>query len=263
MSATDANKISNSFSFVLVVTALTRLVTFLYAILAIFAFFDCRGLLSNESFEMRGDTLYVPLVLCVPGNIEIDGSVLSFDASDTSELQCRQLDYLINSCAASLLFSAAASGLFILFDGLARYNMGPFNLSSAAGMGLFLIFILLQAGISTGSLVEQNKYWVDYFQHFLDETSDEDLNVKSFSNSGLLIITAISAFATAFLILADSICYRSCYEVKTRSDNNLEQFQAEEGMKRQSKQIEEATQSTKPFEDLGSPTDAPAWASKV
>jgi hypothetical protein len=92
---------------------------------------------------------------------------------------------------------------------------------------------------------------------------DLGLKVRSYSNSWILIGTAISAVATAIMIMVDSIYYRCCYEVKISSEDKLEQFEAEEGMRRQSEQIEEATQSTKPFEDAGSTMDAPVWASTV
>jgi hypothetical protein len=118
-----------------------------YSIIAIFGFLEARHLLGKD-YIYNDDTLFVPLVLCVPASIEIDGEIIAYDTGDGVE-KCRQLDYLINAAAASLLFSFFASLLFFLVDLMARYQRGPFNRSSAAGMGLFLVFILLQASIST------------------------------------------------------------------------------------------------------------------
>ena len=92
-------------------------------------------------------------------------------------------------------------------DILARYEKGPFNLSAVAGMGLYLIIILVQAGISTGALVEQNIYWVNYMQQYLDDEGF-DATAKSYASTQILMGSAGFAFVAAFLVLVDTIFYR-------------------------------------------------------
>jgi hypothetical protein len=244
-----------------------------YSALAVFGFLETRQLLQKDgvdAYRYKDDTLFVPLVLCVPESIDIDGEILIMDTSATSMDQCRQLDYLINACAISLLFSIAASILFLLVDCMARYQRGPFNMSSAAGMGLFLVFILLQAGISTGALVEQTYFWVQHFQGIVDETNNNGNlgfdKVQSYANQTVLTSTALCAFGCSLVIFVHAMVYQccSCQTPADVKDERQEQATADEAMKRQSMQIEEATQSSnsKPFE-MSSERSAgsPLWAS--
>jgi hypothetical protein len=232
-----------------------------YSIIAIFGFRETRQLI-GEDYRLQDDTLFVPLVLCVPASIEVDGTTVAYDASDGEK--CRQLDYLINAAAASLLFSILASILFLLVDLMARYKRGPFNMSSAAGMGLFLVFILLQAGISTGALVEQVNFWVQYFQHVVD-VSDGQFGydkVESYAKKSILITTAIWAFFCSFFIFVDAIVHRCCQAPANVKTEDTEQTIAEQAMQRQSIEIAEASQGfSKPLEISSSEPDAPSWAS--
>lgn len=203
--------------------ASTRLVTLGYVVLAIYAFIESRQLLqedgSDESggYAFDGSTLYVPLVLCVPANLEIQGQIYTVDASD-GHSECRQMDYLINACASSLLFSAAGGIVYLFIDCLARYGKGPFNMSSANGMALFFIFILTQAGICTGALVEQTSFWVEYFQLVVDKLDNGIDNVESYADKRILRSAAVVAFGTALLIFLDAMVYR-CYG-KNNTNNN-------------------------------------------
>lgn len=283
MTQTNANVCR---TFYAILSTFIRLVTLGYAALAIFAFFEIRELLRHSqdegSFELRDGTLYVPLIMCLPTELPFDDENMIISTTNTTtnppayygaDPQCRQLNYLITACAASLLFAAVASVVYVFVDCLARCSCGPFNMSTSAGMGLFLCFILAQAGISTGALAEQNLYWVDYFQDLVDDMDHLDLTVKSYSSSLILISSALSAFGVAFLVLVDVICYRCCCitpDTSARDDEKLAQAEAEEGMIRQSMQIEEAAQTSQPCDSPTSastsssrPSWTTSWVSKV
>jgi hypothetical protein len=54
----------------------TRLVTLGYVALAIYAFIESRELLQDDAsggYTIDGSTLYIPLRLCVPATLEIEG----------------------------------------------------------------------------------------------------------------------------------------------------------------------------------------------
>jgi hypothetical protein len=240
----------------------TRLVTLSYVVLAIYAFIESRELLREDGsgdsngYNAEGATLYIPLVLCIPANIQIqiNGQIFSVDLSEAT-YECRQMDYLINACASSLIFSIVGGLLYLLIDCMARYGKGSFNMSAANGMGLFFIFILTQAGIGIGALVEQTSYWVDYFQIVIDGLADEDIginNVESYANKQVLRAASIVAFGTAFFILLDAIAYR-CYNDndKDKECDVVAEAKAQMDLKlRESEPTEEAAQAS-----TGTPVD--------
>ncbi len=176
-----------------------------YAALAFFTFLETRDLVRSDGYQYDEATeiVYVPLLLCAPPSVENDGS--SFVIS--SDSNCRDMNYLITAPFVCSACSAIACIFFVLMDILARYERGPFSMSAVAGMGLYLVIILVQAGISTGALVEQNIYWVNYMQEYLDEEGF-DATAKSYASTQILLSSAGCAFVTAFLILVDAIVYR-------------------------------------------------------
>lgn len=134
---------------------------------------------------------------------------------------------MINACVAGLLFASIASFVFVAIDFMARRNKGPFNMSTAAGMGLFLFFILLQSGIATGALVRQTSVYVDFNQAYLDQMatlndddyySNTDFTAESYGNIGILTATYVMAFFASGLIVIDAIFYRCC--AGTRSEDH-------------------------------------------
>lgn len=192
-------------------TAITRLVALGYSALAILAFLEARKVLHNSrdginSYTVDDKYAYIPLLLCVPEQIEISGTQVTTDSAD-GFTGCYTLDYLINACAASLLFAACAALVFSLIDILARYKLGPFNLKSTAGMGLFFVFILIQAGIATGALVEQNRFWVRLYDDIL-ANAGIDLKAKPYGSSVVFYTTAIMSFVLSFLVMLDGFVYR-------------------------------------------------------
>jgi len=175
-------------------TIFTRIVITGYAVLASFTFLEALDLATSDSYHYDSDSgiVYVPLFLCAPPSIE--NNEISFDNSN-----CRHLDYFI--CSACSTFACV---FFVIMDIFARYKKGPFNMSTVAGMGLYLTIILVQAGFSTGALVEQNIYYINY----LDDKSEFDVNVESYANTKVFLSSACCAFVAAFLVVVDTILYR-------------------------------------------------------
>jgi hypothetical protein len=173
--------------------------------LAFFTFLEARDLAASDGYQYDPSTaiVYVPLELCAPPSVENDGS--SFVIS--SDSNCRDMNYLISAPFVCSACSAFACIFFVIMDILARYEKGPFSMSAVAGMGSYLIIILVQAGISTGALVEQSIYWVNYVQQYLD-AEGFDATAKPYASTQILLSSAGCAFVTAFLILVDAIFYR-------------------------------------------------------
>ncbi|VEU45269.1 unnamed protein product [Pseudo-nitzschia multistriata] len=186
-------------------TIFTRVVAIAYATLAAFTFLEARDLAQSDGYQYDSDTgiVYVPLLLCAPPSVENDGSSLII----SSDSNCRDMNYLVSAPFVCSACSALACVFFVIMDILARFGKGPFSMSAVAGMGLYLVVILVQSGISTGALVEQNIYWVNYMQEYLDE-QDFDGTAKSYANTHILVSSTGCAFAAAFLILMDAILYR-------------------------------------------------------
>lgn len=191
-------------------TVFSRIVTTLFACLAFFAFFETQDILSGSSsyadLKIVDDKFMIPLVLCFPKDMNMD------DLSDVSSgIKCQQMDFLINACSASLLFGAVASVSYVIIDWLARNKRGPFNMSAAAGMGIFLFFILMMTGITTGALVEQNQLWVEVYQEILDaQEATHHLTAEAYGNLTLIMAAAIFAFAASILNMFDLVLARCC-----------------------------------------------------
>ena len=192
-------------SFTLTCTIFTRIVAIGYAVLAFFTFLEARDLAQSNGYQFDEATeiVYVPLLLCAPPSVENDGS--SFVIS--SDSNCRDMNYLISAPFVCSACSAIACMFFVIMDILARYERGPFSKTAVAGMGLYLVIILVQAGISTGALVEQNLYWVNYMQEYLDREGF-DATAKPYASTQILVSSAGCAFITAFFILVDAVLYR-------------------------------------------------------
>lgn len=245
--ATSGNALSAVFS------TFIRLVILGYAALAVFCFFEIRALLlkskSETSFEIDDGTLFVPLILCFPSRLQVGDLIIMDTINSTSPAyvengaECRELDYLMSACAASLLFAAAGCSLFVFCDCLARFPCCPFDMYSSSGMAIFLTFVLGQAGIAIGALAEQNHYWVEYFKEIVDERN-LDLDVESHAHVILLIGCSLSSFAVALLVLVDSTCSRCCQSQAAATRRREEEEKQERGIMgwiRQAREIEDAS----------------------
>mmetsp|Transcript_42189 Transcript_42189/g.82777 ORF Transcript_42189/g.82777 Transcript_42189/m.82777 type:complete len:235 (-) Transcript_42189:205-909(-) len=190
-----------------ILTALTRTVALVYAAAAVYAIIETRILLSNSEPILEDDVLFLPLLLCTPSSYYVDGTKISIEVEEGYG-GCQKMDFLINSCAVGLLFSVIASVFFVVVDLMARRKWGPFNTSSATGMGVFLFFILVQTGISTGALVEQIQYYVKFQETFVG-SSGFSYNVKSFADTKILLAAVGLSFGTAILIFIDCVLHLS------------------------------------------------------
>ena len=205
-------------------TIITRTVAVAYAVSALFTFLEARDLAQSDGYLYNEDegVVYVPLLLCAPPSVQADGSSLLI----SSDSNCRDMNYLISAPFVCSACSAVACVFFVVMDILARCKKGPMRMSAVMGMGLYLIIILVQAGFSTFALVEQNMYWVNYMQNYLDQEGF-DAKAKSYASTQILLGSAGCAFLAAFLILIDAIVYR-CNE---RKQANLEAKQMEDFLK--------------------------------
>jgi hypothetical protein len=136
-----------------------------------------------------------------------------------------------------------------------------------------LVIILVQAGISTGALVEQNIYWVNYMQQYLDEEGF-DATAKSYASTQILLSSTSCAFATAFLVLVDAIFYRcnekrqAAIEAQKIADFIQVAKEAPSNTERDIKQsstvdtVVDAIDNGKEDGQNASNTDCPSWMSE-
>lgn len=182
-----------------------------YIVLAFYSFPDSQKLL-DDGYSRDGDKLYIPLVLCQPNSIDVEGDTVTIDASEGTN--CHNLDYLVNSAGTSLIFSGVAFLLFLLVDSLSRCKKGPLNRSTAAGMGLFLIFILIQTAVSAWALAAECKFWTDYFEKLYEAAGYGETygisEVSTYGNQTLLFTTGIIGIVSAFFLLLDA-----CISIRT------------------------------------------------
>lgn len=218
-------------------TIITRTVAVVYSVSALFTFLEARDLAQSDGYqydEERG-IVFVPLLLCAPPSVQADGSSLLI----SSDSNCRDMNYLISAPFVCSACSAVACVFFVVMDVLARFKKGPMSMSAVMGMGLYLVIILVQAGFSTFALVEQNLYWVNYMQDYLDREGF-DAKAMSYASTQILLGSAGCAFLAAFLILVDGIVYR-CNE---RNRAKLEAKQIDDFLKA-AKEHSTKQQSTK------------------
>ena len=186
---------------------IVRLVCLAYIGLCCWGFVEARKLLSG-TYELKGDKLFIPLEVCRPSSISIDGnSNIVVDPNDSGS--CSKMEYLVNACAMSMLFSAAAVLIYVIVDGMLRLGKGPFRKSTIAGMGLFLLFILLQTAVCVWALWSQARFWVDYFNDVYDALGDgNDYGVKTVqthANITVLLLVGLLAVVTAAAVLLDAV----------------------------------------------------------
>lgn len=198
----------------LVAVIVSRVVLVGFAVMAALSIPEARQLL-NESYTRDEDTLFIPMKLCNPTGISLDGETITLDAEAGND--CRTLDFLTNACAMSFLFSIMAVGIFVISDCFVRRGMG--SSGTVAGMGMFLIFILLQTAVCTWALVAETRFWVEYFNTILEEHFQEFgiENVSTHGNSLMLIATGAAAMLSAALLVAEA-CLSLCYYKKADTE---------------------------------------------
>ncbi|CAB9496781.1 expressed unknown protein [Seminavis robusta] len=186
----------------------SRLVQVGFAIVAAFSIPEVRQLL-NTNYERVGDTFYVPIKVCKPTEITLNGTTITLDPDTGND--CHSLGFLVNACAMSFLFAIVAVGVFVVSDLFARRAKG--SSATVVGMGLFLIFILLQAAACTWALFSESLFWIDYFDDDILEEHFEELGIEkvdTHGNSWMLMATGGAAVLSAALLLLESLCSLCC-----------------------------------------------------
>lgn len=168
--------------------------------------------LTKEDFSRSEDgfTVFIPLEMCAPQSIAVEGLALIFDARDSN--QCHALVYLIGACAASVIFAGVAMLLFFLFDMMARCECGPITPSAVLGMSVFLAFGLVQAAACCWALYKECGYRQDYFMEMFQKRGTEGIaEVRTHGNRNWFLATMIAALVTAGFLLLDSILNFLCF----------------------------------------------------
>jgi hypothetical protein len=246
---------SSSNALFALLSSLVRLIILGNAVLAIYGFFEIRALLldnqNNSSFKIEDGTLFVALVLCFPSTLQVSGlTIIDATTNATSpayveqDVQCRQLDYLINACAASLLIACAAGVVFVFCDFWVRFRCCSLvEMNSSPALAIFLAFILGQTGIVIGALAEQNHLWVKNFKESVEERG-LDLDVESHASAIVLFGCSFSCLAVGLLVLVDAALSRCCLHAATakhRREDEEKQDRGRIGRIRQARDLEDIT----------------------
>jgi hypothetical protein len=173
--------------------------------------------LTKEDFNRSADgfTVYIPLEMCAPQSISVEGLSIIFDTRDTN--QCHALVYLIGACAASVIFAGVAMLLFFLFDMMARCECGPITPSAVLGMSIFMALGLTQTAACCWALYQECGYREDFFMEMFDKRGAGDIaHVKTHGNRSWFLATMIVAIVAAALLLLDSIMNFLCYGRRER-----------------------------------------------
>ena len=199
------------------VSAITRLACLGFVVVAGMTIPQAWDLLDEHLFNLEGNVMYVPIVLCGPSSITIENTQLNFNIDNTNE-GCHTLQYFINASVASMFFSGAAILIFIIWDALSKYFTGPIaQTATVIGMGLVLIFILFQTAAVNYALYNECNYWEDYYMDRFKEaessavisgyTSNLDLSaiqeVQTYGNPFFFFLTCVMALVCSGLLLLD------------------------------------------------------------
>lgn len=116
----------------------------------------------------------------------------------------------------------AATVFFFVFGLMAKCHKGPFNQSSVLGMGLFLIFILVQTAAATWALAKEADSWKNYFQTLLQSDPSYGINQVSVYGSAIMLqATGGVAIGAAACLLLDSVV-SACCGAKIRKEKDDE-----------------------------------------
>jgi len=179
-----------------------------FAVIAAFSIPEVR-LLVAENYQQDGDTMYIPLNICMPNDVVLNGKTVDLSAGNET-VDCHSLDFLINACAMSFCFSIAAIVVFFMAHMLARRGIG--STAAVGGMGLFLVFILLQTAVCTWALTSESNYWIRYFEEVLNDHFPEMgiTHVDTHGNSRLLMATGVAAVASSFFLVLEALMGWCC-----------------------------------------------------
>ena len=166
-----------------VARVIARVLALATAAVAGWSMLTVRDLLEDEP-ELDGTKLTMPIMICMPVDLGFSGEAMTTDMTNTTsetnttipmatplnyEDQCHSMKYHLHAVTFALGLAGLALIIFIAVDAMARAGLGPFNRSTAAGMGLFSTFILFQAAASAGATLNEIKYWEDHYDELLEE----------------------------------------------------------------------------------------------
>jgi len=164
---------------------------------------------TQKGYIRDGKTLYIPMEICEPNSIQVDGNTISFEADDVGN--CRTYSHLVNACIAGIVFAMAANAILFVFEIRAHLKMKSKH-GTILGMSFFLFFIQIQAGACLLALYSETAYWTDYFELIYQKFPDYGITeVKTHGNTTPLFIALSLSFAAAGTLLLDSLC-KFCYE---------------------------------------------------
>lgn len=187
-----------------VVTISARTLGVAFLIAGCFAIPEARKFNTVNEYIRDGTTLYIPLEVCEPASLEIDGQTISYEADEVGN--CHDLRYLVNACIAGIIFAMSAMVLFFVFDILERYKKGKVKRSSVLGMSLFMFFILIQAGACLLALYSESIFWTGYFERIYDKLPEYGIeDVRTHGKTVPLLMALVFALASACALLLDSI----------------------------------------------------------
>ena len=265
-----------------------------FAVIAALSIPEARQLLKG-SYEQQGDVLYIPLTICEPSGIMLNGEYVSLDSENTVEVDegvedvdpvvenvtttttatdaitsnatsrflhsdefhardCHTLDFLVNACAMSFVFSIGAIAIFFVADMLIRRGIGVPG--AVVGMGLFLVFILLQTAVCTWALVSESRYWTDYFEDIVDDSRFAEYgidSVETYGNTWMLMATGAAALACSVLLILEAFVSFCCRSEQKRGPNDVV---TEEISQKDSLPAVESTDITSTSRDYSNSEDA-------
>ena len=155
--------------------------------------------MKKDGYEFDGDVVLLPVKICVPAAIDFEGytTTASYEGAE-----CRTLAFLVVAISIALCLSAIAVILYIslCIDICCCFKVKK---STMFGMGVFLIFLLVQTSVVTASLGAEVRFWDNYYQEVFDKLSDEDrYGFSSARTHGKSWIIFYATVSSLFLVIA-------------------------------------------------------------
>lgn len=189
-------------------TCFTRLLSLAFITTAVLCLPEYQKMISTE-FISDEEMLYVPLLYCEPDSFTLGDETWKAAANTTGTGECVSKDILVMATTGTLLITILALIIFMIVDLAARRNCCKRTMS--AGMGLFLIFILLQSGLESLAVSRECMFWEGVYQKIIDsvvEGGDQSLIVRTAKTHGdwrYSAATSVIAFVLSIFVLFDQI----------------------------------------------------------
>lgn len=188
-------------------TVLTRLISIAFITMSIFCLPEYKKMIAPD-FNLVNDILYVPLLYCEPDEFTVNGNTFTAPAGTPGIGECVAKDTMITAVAGTLCITIFALIIFMIVDFLARRDCCKPTV--AAGMGLFVIFILMQSGLEALAFARECMFWEDIYQQIIDKVILTDAtftgrNAETHGNWKLCAGTAVMSFVLVFFVFIDGI----------------------------------------------------------